>query len=213
MVLVLAADLPFLSPATVRALLAALGDRESGQGHYGDPGDATVYDGVVLTDPDGRDQPLAAAYRTESLRREIALLAVEHGGLSGLPLRLLTAELRLRRLADPTGLASFDCDTWDDLSTARARIREHGTVLDEWIATVKAELGIDLDVDTGVLLDLARDAAHGVARPAAPLTTFLVGYAAAAAGGGEQAVAEAARRAAELAGRWAKEADAGEAEA
>ncbi|MDX3073311.1 NTP transferase domain-containing protein [Streptomyces sp. NPDC088354] len=202
-VLVLAADLPFLSPTTVRALLAALGGRDGGQGH----------DGVVLTDPDGRDQPLAAAYRAESLRREIALLATEHGGLSGLPLRLLTAELRLLRLADPTGQASFDCDTWDDLSTARARIREHGTVLDEWIATVKAELGIDLDVDTGVLLDLARDAAHGVARPAAPLTTFLVGYAAATAGGGEQAVAEAARRAAELAERWAKEADAGEAEA
>ncbi|MFJ4987351.1 NTP transferase domain-containing protein [Streptomyces sp. NPDC088732] len=211
-VVVLAADLPFLSPATVRALLTELAAPESGH-DQGDPDGAAAPDGVVLTDPDGRDQPLAAAYRTESLRREIALLASEHGGLSGLPLRLLTAELRLRRLADPTGRASFDCDTWDDLSTARARIREHGTVLDEWIATVKAELGIDLDVDTKVLLDLARDAAHGVARPAAPLTTFLVGYAAAAAGGGEQAVAEAARRAAELAERWAKEADAGEAEA
>ena len=34
-----------------------------------------------------------------------------------------------------------------------------------------------------MLLDLARDAAHGVARPAAPLTTFLVGYAAGLAGG------------------------------
>ncbi|MCZ0980335.1 DUF6457 domain-containing protein [Streptomyces diastatochromogenes] len=57
-------------------------------------------------------------------------------------------------------------------------------MLDEWITAVKTELGIDLDVDTGVLLDLARDAAHGVARPAAPLTTFLVGYAAARAGDG-----------------------------
>ena len=28
-----------------------------------------------------------------------------------------------------------------------------------------------------MLLDLARDAAHGVERPAAPLTTFLVGVA------------------------------------
>jgi len=27
------------------------------------------------------------------------------------------------------------------------------------------------------VLDLAREAAHGVARPAAPLTTFLAGYA------------------------------------
>ncbi len=79
-------------------------------------------------------------------------------------------------------------------------------MLDEWISAVKDELGIDLDVDTGVLLDLARDAAHGVARPAAPLTTFLVGYAAARAGGDRDAVAEAARRAAALAARWADEA-------
>ncbi|MGW7223805.1 DUF6457 domain-containing protein, partial [Streptomyces sp. NPDC054826] len=48
-------------------------------------------------------------------------------------------------------------------------------------------------------------AAHGVARPAAPLTTFLVGYAAARAGGGREAVADAARRAAALADRWAAE--------
>ncbi|BFO13681.1 hypothetical protein SHKM778_00690 [Streptomyces sp. KM77-8] len=102
-------------------------------------------------------------------------------------------------------MASFDCDTWDDIATARARIREHGHVLDEWISAVKDELGIDLDVDTGALLDLARDAAHGVARPAAPLTTFLVGYAAAHAGGGPEAVAEAARKATALALRWAEE--------
>jgi hypothetical protein len=73
------------------------------------------------------------------------------------------------------------------------------------MAAVKTELGIDLDVDTGVLLDLARDAAHGVARPAAPLTTFLVGYAAAHAGGGPDAVREAAEKAAALARRWAEE--------
>ncbi len=73
-------------------------------------------------------------------------------------------------------------------------------MLDEWITAVKDELGIDLDVDTGLLLDLARDAAHGVARPAAPLTTFLVGYAA-APGRAEarEAVAEATRKAVALA--------------
>jgi molybdopterin-guanine dinucleotide biosynthesis protein A len=196
-VLVLAADLPFLSRKTVGALLAALGEDEG-------------RDGVVLTDPGGRDQTLAAAYRTEALRQHLALIAAEHGTLTGLPLRLLTGELALRRLPDPTGQASFDCDTWDDLSTARARIREHGSVLDEWIAAAKAELGVELDVDIRLLLDLARDAAHGVDRPAAPLTTFLVGYAAAKAGGGEQAVAEAVRRASALAERWAKEAESGD---
>ncbi|MFI0964261.1 NTP transferase domain-containing protein [Streptomyces sp. NPDC021080] len=160
-------------------------------------------DGVLLTDTGGRDQPLVAVYRADALRRELAVLSAAHGGLAGLPLRRLVAALDLTRITDP--VASFDCDTWDDIAAARARIREHGHVLDEWISAVKDELGIDLDVDTGVLLDLARDAAHGVARPAAPLTTFLVGYAAARAGGGPEAVAEAARKAAALALRWADE--------
>nr|WP_234328077.1 NTP transferase domain-containing protein [Streptomyces sp. NRRL S-37] len=188
-VVLLSADLPFLDRRTVRGLLAPL--------RHG------TADGVLLTDSDGRDQPLVAAYRTEALRRGLAVLTGRHGELTGLPLRRLTGSLDLTRISDP--VASFDCDTWDDIATARARIREHGHVLDEWISAVKDELGIDLDVDTGVLLDLARDAAHGVARPAAPLTTFLVGYAAARAGGDREAVAEAARKAAALALRWADE--------
>ncbi|MFK0046982.1 NTP transferase domain-containing protein [Streptomyces sp. NPDC090741] len=199
LVLVLSADLPFLDRATVRTLLDSAGG-----------------DGALLRDPTGRDQPLVAAYRAEPLRREIALLATEHGTLSGLPLRALTADLDLTKVTDSAPLASFDCDTWEDLAVARARIREHGNVLDQWITAVKTELGIDVAVDTKILLDLARDAAHGVARPAAPLTTFLVGYAAAraeAAGGDPAtAVAEASRKAADLALRWAAEAEA-EAEA
>ncbi|MFE3492016.1 NTP transferase domain-containing protein [Streptomyces sp. NPDC059175] len=190
-VLVLSADLPFLGETTARQLLDVLaaGSREA----------------VLATDGHGRDQPLVAAYRAEPLRRELALIATEHGTLSGLPLRLLTEELDLGRI-HAGALASFDCDTWEDIAAARARIREHGNVLDEWITAVKEELGIELDVDTHVLLDLARDAAHGVARPAAPLTTFLVGYSAARAGGdGAEAVAEAARKASALAARWAAE--------
>ncbi|MEU3916622.1 NTP transferase domain-containing protein [Streptomyces sp. NPDC029004] len=194
-VLVLSADLPFLGERTVRQLIGTLGT--SGR------------EAALLTDAGGRDQPLVAAYRTEPLRRELALLATEYGSLTGLPMRLLTQELDLARI-DAEPLASFDCDTWEDISAARARIRDHGNVLDEWITAVKDELGIELDVDTGVLLDLARDAAHGVARPAAPLTTFLVGYAAAQAGsGGPAAVAEAARKATALAARWAEEAEQG----
>ncbi|GED85876.1 NTP transferase domain-containing protein [Streptomyces sp. 6-11-2] len=196
-VVVLSADLPFLERDTVRRLLTAL---RAGRA-----------DGVLLTDADGRDQPLVAAYRAQALRRALAALAraasedgsARDGALTGLPLRRLTAALDLTRV--PDDVASFDCDTWDDIVIARARIREHGHVLDEWISAVKDELGIDLDVDTRALLDLARDAAHGVARPAAPLTTFLVGYAAAQAKGGPEAVAEAARKAAALAQRWADE--------
>ncbi|GHE49476.1 molybdenum cofactor guanylyltransferase [Streptomyces longispororuber] len=208
LVVVLSADLPFLREETVRRLVGAVG----------------TADGALLTDPEGRDQPLVAAYRRAALRRELDRLAAggegpagggsesaaEDRGLAGLPLRLLTGALELVRV--PEALAAFDCDTWDDIAAARARIREHGHVLDEWISAVKDELGIDLDVDTGTLLDLARDAAHGVARPAAPLTTFLVGYAAGrvgTAGGGPQAVAEAARKAAALAARWEQETAAG----
>ncbi|MFJ2646118.1 NTP transferase domain-containing protein [Streptomyces sp. NPDC087420] len=191
-VLVLSADLPFLGAPTVDRLIEAL--------------DTSGREAALLIDADGRDQPLVAAYRAEPLRRELALLATEHGNLTGLPLRLLSHELDLARVdADP--FASFDCDTWEDISTARARIREHGTVLDEWITAVKDELGIELDVDIPLLLDLARDAAHGVARPAAPLTTFLVGYAAGRAGGdGPEAVEAATRKAVALALRWADEA-------
>lgn len=53
--------------------------------------------------------------------------------------------------------------------------------LEDWIAQVADELELtDLEIDTDsmhILLDLARDAAHAVQRPAAPLTTFLVGVA------------------------------------
>jgi molybdopterin-guanine dinucleotide biosynthesis protein A len=110
-VLVLAADLPFLTADTVAALTGAL----TGE-----------WEGVLLTDAGGRDQPLAAAYRAEPLRREAALLRSEYGTLSGLPLRLLTAELTLRRIPDPTGRASFDCDTWEDVAVARSHLDRHG---------------------------------------------------------------------------------------
>ena len=50
------------------------------------------------------------------------------------------------------------------------------TELDQWMAAVCAELDVPL-VDTKPVLDLARDVAHGVLRPAAPLTAYLVGVA------------------------------------
>lgn len=75
----------------------------------------------------------------------------------------------------------------------------------KWIEAAKAELGVDLDVDVPGLLDMTKVVAHGVARPAAPLTSFLVGYAAARAGGGTEAVAEANRKVEALAERWAAE--------
>lgn len=54
--------------------------------------------------------------------------------------------------------------------------------LPEWVDQVCRELDLGEAVAakaaTGTVLDLARDVAHGVARPAAPVTAFLLGVAA-----------------------------------
>lgn len=49
--------------------------------------------------------------------------------------------------------------------------------MDDWIMKVQATLGLEAHVDTEAILDVARDAAHQVMRPAAPVTTYLLGLA------------------------------------
>ena len=49
--------------------------------------------------------------------------------------------------------------------------------MNTWISAVCAELNLPTDVKSDVILDVARVVAHGVERPAAPVTTFLFGYA------------------------------------
>jgi hypothetical protein len=76
--------------------------------------------------------------------------------------------------------------------------------LDEWTAAVCDELGLDpaaLDpaaLEPRLVLDLARDVAHGVARPAAPLTAYLLGVAV----GQGRPPAESAARIGRLAAQW-----------
>ena len=70
--------------------------------------------------------------------------------------------------------------------------------LDEWVAAVVADLGLQSGLDVSQVLDLARDVAHGVERPAAPVTTYLVGMAV-AAGADPADVAERVRA---LASAW-----------
>jgi hypothetical protein len=51
-------------------------------------------------------------------------------------------------------------------------------MLEEWLDVVCLELGVNrASVDRDLVLDLARDVAHGVARPGAPLTAYLLGLA------------------------------------
>lgn len=52
-------------------------------------------------------------------------------------------------------------------------------ILDDWIEALATALDIPVDaIDRDAVLGLAGNIAHAVVRPAAPLTTYLVGYAA-----------------------------------
>lgn len=70
--------------------------------------------------------------------------------------------------------------------------------MDEWIVAVARELGLEGEIDVDGLLQLAGLAAHTVERPAAPLTTYLVGV---AVGGGAD-FTDVTRRIGTLAEGW-----------
>jgi hypothetical protein len=70
--------------------------------------------------------------------------------------------------------------------------------LDSWVTTICDELGLDPAIAPDAVLDVARDVAHGVNRPAAPLTTFLLGRAVE----GGVPLEEAAERISRLASTW-----------
>ncbi|WP_431922892.1 NTP transferase domain-containing protein [Nonomuraea jabiensis] len=133
--------------------------------------------GVVMVDDGGREQWLAGVWPTARLKRALA-------AYSGRSLKGLLGPLTAVRLALP-GRPWFDCDTMDDLEEARMN------VLNEWTALACKELGIDpATVDRDLILDLTKEVAHGVARPAAPLTAYLLGLAQGAGTAPDDAVAK-----------------------
>lgn len=79
--------------------------------------------------------------------------------------------------------------------------------LHDWIDELCDVLDVEVDLDEALILDVARDAAHNVARPAAPITTFLLGYAAASSGADPDEMERLAAAASDLALRWDKPAD------
>ncbi|MBO0900463.1 nucleotidyltransferase family protein [Cellulomonas sp. zg-ZUI222] len=97
-VVVLAGDQPFAGPA-VGALLAAL------------DADAAL-DAALAAGPDGRPQPLLAAYRLAAVRERLTR------DLHGRPARDLVAGLRTVGVAVSAATA-LDVDDADDLATAR----------------------------------------------------------------------------------------------
>lgn len=89
------------------------------------------------------------------------------------------------------------------------------SMMEDWVASVCEALKLpDQNATRGAegsvvdaVLDLTKDVAHGVARPAAPVTAFLVGLAAGRAGGDPTAVREATEKVAAMAREWAGPAD------
>ncbi|MDQ3906160.1 MAG: DUF6457 domain-containing protein [Actinomycetota bacterium] len=78
--------------------------------------------------------------------------------------------------------------------------------LQEWVNLVCRELDLGDAVSPAAMqsrvLDLSRDVAHGGARPAAPLTAYLLGLAAGRSNDPEATADELAQRICLLAQRW-----------
>jgi molybdopterin-guanine dinucleotide biosynthesis protein A len=189
---VLATDLPFLGDTP--RLLA--------EGLSAGPADC---DALLAVDRSGRRQPLCAAYRTASLHAAAAALpTVEHSSMQA-----LLAPLRWRPWTPPAASVdpTMDIDTPGDLARARS---QGDDMMQDWIAAVQRELGTagatgpegGLDdaaaLDVDVVLDVAKDVAHQVLRPAAPVTTYLLGVAV----GAGMPLPEAAARLRALAAGW-----------
>jgi molybdopterin-guanine dinucleotide biosynthesis protein A len=218
-VLVLACDMPSVAIA-VDGLVARLKDPSPG-------------DGMIAEDSRGRLQPLAAVYRRSAIEDQVRSRRAA-GGLVGASMFALIRGLHLNavRLADE---ATDDVDTWQDArrlgvrqpgpppdhdrapgvqASARHRKGEEPMAdreqedreLAGWAAEVVQALQIKgLEVDVKKVLGLAGRAAHAVMRPAAPLTTFIAGYAAGLSAGTGTPPEEACAAALETATRLCRE--------
>jgi molybdopterin-guanine dinucleotide biosynthesis protein A len=134
---------------------------------------ASGIDGAWATRSDGSGQPLCACVRTELLRE---LLAATQG-VNQSPLRLLSNLKMVGVNVNPNQVVDFD--TWQDVAKAVKGSEAMDQITQMWMSRVATLLDVDShEVLTSELLDLTREVAHGVERKSAPLTTFLLGYAA-----------------------------------
>lgn len=162
-------------------------------------------DGLLLVDAQGHTQWLAGIYRTAAL----ALACDELGeNLVNAPVRRALNQLHLAQIPvdDET---SSDIDTPQALESARrnerTRMAQHlpPEALNDWLEAAAKELGLDSgEVDIATVLDAAKHVAHEVARPAAPLSTFLLGL---AMGSGKGELAGLSEQLVSRAHRWADE--------
>lgn len=83
-----------------------------------------------------------------------------------------------------------------------------GVNLHDWIDELSDVLDVDTELDEGLVLDLARVVARNVERPAAPITAYLLGFAAGAQDADPEAVEKLAAKAQALADSWDRPANA-----
>ncbi|MFE5408610.1 DUF6457 domain-containing protein [Microbacterium sp. NPDC056569] len=75
--------------------------------------------------------------------------------------------------------------------------------LDAWAAALRERFGLaPEELPVSLILDLARDVALGVARPAAPFSAFAAGLVAGRAGGSPEDIAAAAATITAMANEW-----------
>jgi molybdopterin-guanine dinucleotide biosynthesis protein A len=196
-VLVLACDVPN-SALAVGELLVRATEGVNGRGV-----DTAGADGVLAIDADGRRQPLLGLYRAGPLA---AAVKDQGSGIRDLSVRALLAPLDLTELRVPSR-STKDIDTWADAasfgilppgspapyaSTKGQPMSDQDDdatliALTRWSDRLTAALGIEaVEVDIEAVLALAGTAAHAIMRPAAPLTTYLVGYAAGVAAASQE---------------------------
>ncbi|MBC7290192.1 MAG: NTP transferase domain-containing protein [Actinotalea sp.] len=201
-VVVLACDVPFAADVVPGLLAAAQG--------------APGADGAWAVDGDGRAQPLLAVYRREALLEALERRR-EDGGVRDCSVRRLVAGLVPVPVRE-AGVGAADVDTWEavadlartfhrrtDVTDVPPAAPVGGDELHRWVAHLVDALDVRPDaVDIEGLLDLARDTAHGVARPAVPLTAFLAGYAVAARGGDRAAFESVVQQVNALVAHWAE---------
>jgi molybdopterin-guanine dinucleotide biosynthesis protein A len=134
---------------------------------------ASGNDGAWAIPSDGSGQPLCACVRTDLLRE----LLMSTQGVNQSPLRLLSTLKMVGVKVNPDQVVDFD--TWQDVAKAIKGSESMDQITQMWMSRVATLLDVDPhEVLTAELLDLTREVAHGVERKSAPLTTFLLGYAA-----------------------------------
>ena len=151
-VLILAGDQPFIGPFIRELCEKALGN------------------GSWLVNKEGIGQPLASCIKTSVLKT-----ALEESQGVNTSLSQLLGKMNLVAIEVENDVVQ-DLDTWADVIKVT---RERGSMTDAWLKNIAQKLEIsheNLDIDK--ILDLTRDVAHNIERKAAPLTTFLLGYAA-----------------------------------